>query len=83
MIKTINECVGCHLELGCTGSSCLHSNVPHTFCDNCKDESVIYSFPDDDVQLCEKCMESELDAEWKQLSFKEKCEYFGVKEIDI
>ena len=83
MINYEDDCVGCPPEIGCLGSSCPNRNVPHTFCDNCKDESVVYSFPDDDVQLCEKCMESELDAEWKQLSFKKKCEYFGVKEINI
>ena len=83
MIKHRDECIGCHSEIGCVGSACLHRNVPYTACDHCGEEAVVYSFSEDDVQLCEKCMELELDAEWKQLSFNDKCNYFGVKEIDI
>ena len=83
VIKYRDECVCCHSEMGCEGSSCLHKNIPYTVCDCCGDEAVVYSFSEEDVQMCKKCMELELDAEWKRLSFREKCEYFGVKEINI
>ena len=56
MIQYEDECVGCPPEIGCLGSGCPKKNVPHFFCDDCKDEID----PDDlyDVDgdmLCREC----------------------------
>jgi hypothetical protein len=58
MIVLENECVGCPPEMGCIGSSCKYKNVPHYYCDKCKDETDIYHF--DDRELCIYCIEKEL-----------------------
>lgn len=83
MLKYKNDCVGCPPEIGCLGSSCPYSNVPITYCDNCKQEATLYVFPDTDEQLCTTCMERELDSAWAGLTFQEKCEIFDVKEVTI
>ena len=38
MVKHENECVGCPKEMGCLGRFCPNRNVPHLYCDHCKDE---------------------------------------------
>lgn len=82
MIKTKSECVGCHGELGCSGS-CSYRKVPVTYCDCCGEEAQIYSFNDDNEQLCKDCMTKWLDDLWDNLSYMEKCEIFDIKEIKV
>ena len=43
----------------------------------------MYTFPDTNEQLCENCMNSELDEMWAGLIFQEKCEIFDIKEVTI
>lgn len=38
MIRNSNECVGCHSELGCSGSACPYHNVTRYYCDWCASE---------------------------------------------
>ena len=83
MIKYKNDCVGCPPEIGCLGSSCPNRNILHTYCDRCEDEAQLYAHNDNTEQLCEKCMNEEFELAWKELSFEDKCEIFGVKEITI
>jgi len=83
MIKYEDECVGCPSEIGCLGSSCPNRNIPHTYCDRCEDEAKLYAHNDNTEQLCKKCMNKEFELAWKELSFEDKCEIFGVKEITI
>lgn len=58
MIKFENECVGCPAGMGCLGSSCPHTNVPHLFCDSCGDESEKL-YDTSNGQLCEECAGSD------------------------
>lgn len=83
MIKYKDDCVGCPPGIGCLGSSCPNRNVPYTYCDKCGDEAPVYALNDDDEQLCEECMERELDSIWAGLTFQEKCEIFDIKEVTI
>lgn len=55
MIKFENECVGCPKGMGCLGSGCPYSHVPHLECDNCGNE-VEKLFDTEDGQLCEECV---------------------------
>ena len=59
MIRFENECVGCPKEMGCIGDACPYMNVPHYYCDKCKEETDIYHF--DDRHLCIDCIEKLLD----------------------
>ena len=54
MIRFENECVGCHTNMGCMGSSCPYMHVPYFVCDKCGDE-VEMLYDTCDGQLCEKC----------------------------
>ena len=56
MIRIENDCVDCGLP--CLGDSCPHRNVPHYYCDECKDETDIYEF--DEKELCLSCIERKL-----------------------
>lgn len=60
MVKYENECVGCPTELGCFGSFCPNRNVPHFYCDECK-EDVEELFKWDDKQLCIDCIKKKLE----------------------
>lgn len=60
MSKTYeDECVGCStMGLPCQGSACPNRNVPHYFCDDCKDEFEPEELYYDDVtdeELCATC----------------------------
>ena len=60
MVKYENECVGCPTELGCLGSACPNRNVPHLYCDECKDEvETLYHY--DGKELCLECIEKMLE----------------------
>lgn len=47
-----NECVSCGLP--CLGNSCPNRNVPHYYCDECKEESVLYD--SEFGELCADCL---------------------------
>lgn len=57
MIKYEDECVGCPPEIGCFGSSCSNREVPHYYCDRCKDEvncEDLYYY--DGMEICKDCL---------------------------
>jgi hypothetical protein len=55
MIKFENGCVSCPPEIGCLGCTCPYINVPHYYCDKCKDEvEVLYHYNGE--QWCEDCI---------------------------
>lgn len=57
MIEYKDDCVGCPPEMGCRGSGCPLSNVPHWYCDDCQEE-----FPPSELRrydgdmLCRCCL---------------------------
>lgn len=57
MEKIENDCVGC--DLPCLGDACPYRNVPHYYCDECKEEEQLYWF--DEEQLCINCIAKRLD----------------------
>lgn len=57
MERIENDCVGC--ELPCLGDACPYRNVPHYYCDECKEEDQLYLF--DEEQLCINCIVKRLD----------------------
>jgi hypothetical protein len=59
MIVIENECVGCPPDLGCIGNSCPYLRVPRFYCDECKDETKLYWFENE--QLCIDCVEHRLE----------------------
>ena len=59
MIIVENECVDCPREMGCLGESCPNMNVPHFYCDKCKEEETLYHY--DDEQLCINCIKERLE----------------------
>ena len=55
MITYEDECVGCPTEMGCMGSACPNRNVPHLYCDRCKEEvDDLYEW--DGKQVCIDCI---------------------------
>ena len=54
MIKFENECVGCPKEMGCLGSGCPYTHIPHLECDKCGDD-VEKLYDTEEGQLCEEC----------------------------
>lgn len=59
-MKTIeNECLDCPKEIGCLGSTCPNRNVPHYYCDECKEEETLYHFEGE--ELCIYCIEKRLE----------------------
>lgn len=56
MCKYENECVGC--DLPCIGTSCPNRNVPHYYCDACREEDTLYEF--DGEELCINCIKNRL-----------------------
>lgn len=61
MIMFEDECVGCPPEMGCLGSGCPNRNIPHFYCDECKDEvgqGNLYKF--EGSQLCLGCIAERL-----------------------
>ena len=60
MVKYEDECVGCPTELGCLGSACPNRNVPHFYCDECKEDvETLYYY--DGTELCLECIEKMLE----------------------
>lgn len=59
MKKIENECVGCPPEIGCFGESCPNRNVPHYYCDKCKEETDLYYY--DGQELCIDCIKEILE----------------------
>lgn len=58
MIKHEDDCVGC--EIPCMGNGCPLKNVPHLYCDRCKEESdELYIF--DGEELCIGCIIKNLE----------------------
>ena len=54
MVKYENECVSCGLP--CLGNACPNRNVPHYYCDECKDEIEGDRYEEDGDDLCESCL---------------------------
>ena len=55
MITYEDECVGCPTEIGCLGSACPNRNVPHLYCDKCKEDvEKLYKY--DGEELCVECL---------------------------
>lgn len=60
MIKIINECCDCAVPAyPCLGSACPRRNVPHYYCDKCKDEERLYYY--EGQELCIGCIEDLLE----------------------
>ena len=59
MVRIESECVDCPKEMGCLGDSCPYMNVPHFYCDKCKEEETLYHY--DDEQLCINCIKKRLE----------------------
>lgn len=62
MVEYLDECCGCATEsYPCMGSACSMRNVPHYFCDKCKDEfqSEELYVMDDGQELCQECLLAE------------------------
>lgn len=60
MVKYENECVSCGFP--CLGHLCPHQNVPHYYCDCCKEEFVpeeLFFFDGD--ALCIDCVQKKLE----------------------
>ena len=53
MIRIENDCVDCGLP--CMGDGCRYRNVPHIYCDNCKNEcDEVYDVGGE--HMCEDCL---------------------------
>ena len=51
-----DECCGCAVPAyPCMGDACPNRNVPHLFCDSCKDE-VNELYETENGQLCAECV---------------------------
>ena len=83
MIHYKDECVGCPDGMGCLGDACPYGKMPITYCDECGQEDVLYTFSNTDEQLCRNCMEEALNKAWAEMSFAEKRDVFDVKEVKI
>lgn len=61
MIKYENECCGCAVPAyPCMGSACPYRNVPHFYCDECKEDvEALYYY--DGKELCLECIEKILE----------------------
>lgn len=57
LIKYENDCVDCGLP--CMGKSCPMKDVPHFYCDECKDEKNLFHFEGE--ELCIECIENKLE----------------------
>lgn len=81
MIKFENECVGCPPGMGCLGSSCPYSHVPHLFCDECgEEEETLYDTARG--QLCEKCASDEEREECDKIDVDNACDFTSPEEED-
>lgn len=57
MVEFKNECVGCPPEMGCLGTICPNRNVPHFYCDKCKEEvDPDDTYNVDDKLFCLDCL---------------------------
>ena len=61
MVKYENECCGCAVPAyPCMGSACPNRNVPHFYCDECKEDvETLYYY--DGKELCLECIEKMLE----------------------
>ena len=61
MITYEDECCGCATEsYPCLGSACPNRNVPHLYCDKCKEEvEKLYKY--DGQEICEECLLKEFE----------------------
>ncbi len=67
MIEYKDDCVGCPPEMGCRGSGCPLSNVPHWYCDDCEDEMDPFDLRlYNGKMLCRECLSERAweEAEW-------------------
>ena len=60
MTKYEDDCIGCPKEMGCIGNSCPYMNVPHQYCDICKEETDEL-WEHDGKEYCFECLQEELD----------------------
>lgn len=54
MRKIESDCVYCPPNLPCLGSSCPYKEVERFYCDNCKEETTLYYY--DNQELCKNCL---------------------------
>lgn len=80
MITFENECVGCPAEMGCLGSSCPYSHVPHLICDKCG-EDVEELYDTGNGQLCEDCSSDEEKEECK-ITSDNAWEFISPEELE-
>ena len=61
MIRYENECCDCAVQgYPCKGDLCKNRNVPHLYCDDCKEEQEeLYEL--DGKELCDDCALKRLD----------------------
>ena len=61
MITYENECCGCATPAyPCMGDACPNRNVPHLYCDRCKEEvDTLYEYEGE--QVCIDCILKSLD----------------------
>ena len=59
MMRIENDCVDCPKEIGCIETACPYKNVPHYYCDKCKEETDLFHFEDE--QLCIDCIKKRLE----------------------
>jgi hypothetical protein len=55
-IRYEDECCGCAVpSYPCSGDACPNRNVPHLYCDNCKEEADEL-YETENGQLCAECV---------------------------
>ena len=84
MIKFENECVGCPKEMGCLGSGCPYTHVPHLYCDKC-DAEVETLYNTEEGQLCEdctaNCVEGDIE-DYDDITADNACDYVPYDNSD-
>lgn len=81
MIKFENECVGCPPGMGCLGSGCPYSHVPHMICDECG-EDVETMYDTARGQLCGDCATDEEKEECDMIDGDNVSDYVTPEEED-
>lgn len=60
MKRVVDECCGCATDnYPCLGNSCPRKHVTRFYCDECKEETILYHF--DGEELCLSCIHKRLE----------------------
>lgn len=59
MKRIENDCINCPSEMGCIGDVCPNKNVTRFYCDECKEEELLYYY--DGEELCQECLLKRFD----------------------